>query len=764
MTDQVPLPATAQANSARPSPQAARGRWVCDALVAIALLGTLAGVYAWDSRQASIASAAPQIAPVADSPSQTPEDLSPPIVELPSTDLAELPPPPEPEPPAAEPPPPPPEITPQALISSPADPIRRVLVQFSEDGRFGLGTTSGDPNNPGDDYQLLTYSSTGTTNNTRLFLDGSTPLVGGDVGRIIRPVTEVADGRTEFEWEFRRLHVTQAVEYAVGDVSRRTDAILVEYRLENQGEDRPRVGLRVMLDSLIGQNDGVPFIVPGHPKLVTSPQTLRGQQVPAFVRALEYENLASPGVIVDLGLRSEGSERPVEVVLAHWPGAYAEYNYEQLAPFASDSSIGLYYEIRPMEHGATRTIRFTYGLGSISSTKTGNTRLSLTAGGPFRAGASFWLVALVQNAQDGQRVTLELPPGLSLADQETAEKRVELGRSYSQISWLVRISPDRAGSAEIKARLEPGDVEEQFDLDISGEQRLLLAPKGPFQCGQPFWVAAVVERPQPGQRLELKLPDELKLAAGHVAEKPVPAGAARAQVKWLIEGPVRAGKVRLAARLLPERLEQESAITIEPGQTKLTLIPKGPFHAGRPFWVVALVQNPGAEQSVELTLPERLSLVKEDAVKPVTAQGHTCQLNWLVRADDDFTGRADLNAQLKPEQLAAHAELNVEPPETRLSLIVKPLPRSNRRFWLVALVQNPRAEQTVELKWTPQLALARGAAKQGVAAGPEGFAQINWLLEAAGRDGGKVEATVVLQPGDVEKRIEVDLQAATLID
>ena len=48
-----------------------------------------------------------------------------------------------------------------------------------------------------------------------------------------------------------------------GEQSRRLDTCLVRYVIENTDVRSHRVGLRFMLDTFIGANDGVPFTIPG---------------------------------------------------------------------------------------------------------------------------------------------------------------------------------------------------------------------------------------------------------------------------------------------------------------------------------------------------------------------------------------------------------------------------------------------------------------------------------------------------------------------
>ena len=65
----------------------------------------------------------------------------------------------------------------------------------------------------------------------------------------------------------------------------------------------------------------------------------------------------------------------------------------------------------------------------------------------------------------------------------------------------------------------------------------------------------------------------------------------------------------------------------------LALVPRGPFRAGRPFWISALLRNPRSGQSVAFSLPDGLTLAKghTESMPPgePDAAGYT-QMNWLV--------------------------------------------------------------------------------------------------------------------------------------
>ena len=508
---------------------------VVDAAVAVGLLCGLAVAYAVDSR-------------VEFAKSQVPVPV------------------PKPPTPPSEPPPPPPKppvFVPPEESLPPIDPVRRVVVDYTSDLRFGLTTTTGNPDDRGDDGKQLTYDENGGTNNTRLWVDGDTPLVGSDEGAMVCGMTQRGEGTLEAEWKYEDISVSQTIEYVAGESSRRMDTIRVGYLLKNSGTQEHEVGLRVMLDSLIGDNDGVPFVISGQEgALVRSRRSYEGEDVPDFVRALERADLVRPGVIADLGLHPVEGERPDKVILTGWPGGDADWTYTPRRSFDIDTAIGLYYNPRPLRPGKERLIRLTYGLGSISSTKSRNAVLSLTAGPPFRSGGDFWLVALVQNPLQGQKITVELGKGLSLADGHEATKSVKTGGGtvQTQLSWLVHISPATFGTVEVEAELAPGGIREQYTVNVQPrDARLLLAVSDSTSVGKPFYVTAAVQHSRAGQTVQLTLPRALKLADGHRPTKSVPAGREYAQVHWLIDAPPEsaAGNVEVSVSLTPDNIEQQ---------------------------------------------------------------------------------------------------------------------------------------------------------------------------------------------------------------
>ena len=331
-------------------------------------------------------------------------------------------------------------------------------------GQFGIMTTD-DPDDPTVSRKKLTYSDLdkphlhpkGETNTTRVWVDGDTPLFFHDINNQIRAPADEAKGRLVWLWKYKAIEVEQAAELVAGDVSRRMDTIRVTYTLRNRDTEPHKVGLEVVIDTLIGSNDGVLFWVPTCAGMISQPITFGkdGEEVPPYIRALEKPDLKDPGVSVSLGgLRPHDGEAPSEVVLSGWPGREAGWDYNRQLSFVPenvpDTAVGLLYAPKSLPPDQTRVIQFTYGLAS----HTRRNKLTLDAATAPQTGGEFDLVALIQQPERNQTVTLDLPAGMSLKGPSAKTQTVKVDGDYSKVIWKVAVAPDAHGRFTPRVRLE----------------------------------------------------------------------------------------------------------------------------------------------------------------------------------------------------------------------------------------------------------------------------------------------------------------------
>lgn len=264
------------------------------------------------------------------------------------------------------------------------------------------------------------------------------------------PAGKYGGKKRTFDFTKEGIRVTQTVTLEPGDpvdvggeTKRQLNMCLVRYQVYNYTNETKRVGLRVLMDTCIGQNDGAPFTLPGVGQLVTTSKEFVKSEVPDFVQVLEKPDLKDPGIVLQLNLRiSDKFEPPDRFLLTHYPGRLNKAHNKWTIPkkdIGEDSSVVMYWDPKDLDKKGIRELGFTYGLGDLSVEKG---RLAVTVGGASYVGGELTVVALVSD-KDSKEVTLKLPPGLALADSnDKLTKPVPPVRDNhpNPVMWKVRAS------------------------------------------------------------------------------------------------------------------------------------------------------------------------------------------------------------------------------------------------------------------------------------------------------------------------------------
>lgn len=365
--------------------------------------------------------------------------------------------------------------------------------------RFGLTTTR--------DQKKLTFETQGLTNNTVVRLDGqkSEGWIFGE-----RPFKYKRDGRDNMPQAFKgqwkdgersvaipadtkngkgegrksiwvypneRIEITQFVEVIAGEQSRQLDTCLVRYLIENRDTRSHRVGLRFMLDTFIGGNDGVPFTIPGQDQLCdTTHRFTSASEVPDYIEAWERPDAADPGTVAKIQFRlGTRIEPPSRVTLGAWPNPelarvrgdrrclQEKTGWEvPVYPIKSlgqgDSCVVMYWDEKTLEPGQKRELGFAYGLGRVASDRDAGGRLGLSVAGRFVPGGEFTITALVNDPRPGEKLTLTLPEGFQVVGgaltQDVPPVPPGATRQASPVTWKVKAS--KVGKATLKVESSAG--------------------------------------------------------------------------------------------------------------------------------------------------------------------------------------------------------------------------------------------------------------------------------------------------------------------
>jgi len=422
-----------------------------------------------------------------------------------------------------------------------------------EAGRFAVDTTGGDPSRASDDNKVLIYGSREPwTSYTTVFVDGKPFVFGGSTSRragLNAPLGEVVEAphvagdSVVCTVRFGSVEVKQVLGLTRSPTTRVRDAARIAYEITNRGESAHSVGLRVVLDTMLGENDGAPLRADD--KAITAATQLAGPEIPDYWQA--FDSLAHPAVISQGTLRAEGLTPPDRVEMVDW-GTLAdepwEFSFPKGADFTrrgeqeQDTAVALYWDPKPLNPGQTRAYATLYGVGGVTLSPA-QLSLGLTAPAEvdyqYEDMKPFLVVAYVENSggfeSRGTVCTLELPRGLKLTE---GENKIAIGLLKAgetrQVSWKALLSGESSGSLKIAAsvvseNLEPNRVERE--IVVNSPPRIALAVTAPHglevtaenrYSPNPFAVKAIATNrgAQVGRNLVLtiQLPDGLELERG----------------------------------------------------------------------------------------------------------------------------------------------------------------------------------------------------------------------------------------------------------
>jgi hypothetical protein len=326
----------------------------------------------------------------------------------------------------------------------------------------------------------LTYFPEGLSNNTCLRIDEADYLLGGKQGKwLVQKDTRLGKtpggrkrhgARSVWRHETSRVQVTQTVEIIPGKHTRLLDTCLVRYRIVNKDSRPHQIGIRFLLDTFIGTNDAVPFLIAGEQRLCeTRRDWNKPEQIPDFLAALENPDLQNPGTVALVSLRlGFGLEAPHRVTLGAWPHMSLKeatgdrrinqhWTLWEVPVFSmktlvdrldgkgrqplNDSAVVLYWKEQKVQAGARREMGFAYGLGDLEAV-TPKGKLAVTLSGSFQRNSPVTVTALVGKPAKQETVTLKLPRGLTLvegkATQPVAPLDPKAAARLSAITWRVR--------------------------------------------------------------------------------------------------------------------------------------------------------------------------------------------------------------------------------------------------------------------------------------------------------------------------------------
>lgn len=380
----------------------------------------------------------------------------------------------------------------------------RILVNPGpeEAGRFGVETTGGDPRNPADDDLPLIYGRPMPwTSYTTVQVDGVDWVFGGKTtrragrsgryGEAIGPA-QVKDGRIVCSYSLGDLRVTQQLSFVKSPTTRYLDTARIHYIVENAGQMTHSVGLRLLIDTMLGANDGAPLRAGD--QAMTGDTMLSGAQIPDYWQA--FDSLVEPSVTSQGTMAGGELTPPSRIAFSNW-GTFADNLWvAEIVPGREfvrsresdlDSAVAMYWNPSALAPGEVRHYVTYYGLGGITLAP-GKLALGITApaevGLPSDGAAPFLAVAYVHNTGEGPAhdlvARLDLPIGYKLAGGQGNTRSIgdlEPGQT-AQVAWQVVATWASVGRADLCVSVsaknaDPNEVSRE--IQVLGPPRLLAS-------------------------------------------------------------------------------------------------------------------------------------------------------------------------------------------------------------------------------------------------------------------------------------------------
>jgi len=240
-------------------------------------------------------------------------------------------------------------------------------------GKFVIGTTGGNPDILGDENKRLTYgfqpdqgSEVGTSFLSMRVITGTETV---DISLENRsPVSGPLEAEQKIltVWEIEpNIRLTQTLSFMRNPFTGFEDMIKIDYEAANLDDLTHEIGLRYLLDTMVGNNDDAPFFIPGVGDIDTE-QDFRGDNVPTHYTDFEsddftVDSLKGLGILRGVGSGLSGPDR---FVIANWGDLFETvWDYDPLIDFEhGDSAVALYWDPVSLAPGEKQVFATAYGL------------------------------------------------------------------------------------------------------------------------------------------------------------------------------------------------------------------------------------------------------------------------------------------------------------------------------------------------------------------------------------------------------------------
>ena len=230
----------------------------------------------------------------------------------------------------------------------------------SDSGLFTVGTTGGNPALSSDNNKYLLYGHGDPWSSYTTVRVNGTNYVYGEDGLVTRPY--FSGNSNISSAKYGNVTVQQVISLVQNISTLREDVVEIKYIVKNTGSSTVNLGMRIMLDTMLADNDDAPFRIPGVGDVMTEME-FTGNNIPQYWQA--FDSLTDPDV-VSYGNFLSAAIKPDKVQFVGWERVNdLEWGYNAVnGRTIGDSAVCVIWE-RRLAPGQQETYVTRYGLSEL---------------------------------------------------------------------------------------------------------------------------------------------------------------------------------------------------------------------------------------------------------------------------------------------------------------------------------------------------------------------------------------------------------------
>lgn len=231
-------------------------------------------------------------------------------------------------------------------------------IAADDEGVFTIGTAEGNPSYTTDNNKKLLYGHPSPrTSETLIYIDGVERFFCADsVSKTNNTII------ASMKLSEHGIIVNETLSFYTNKGTGRADTVKISYSVSNISGDSHQVGIRIMMDTMLANNDDAPFKIAGYGN-VTRAKELSGSQITQTYQV--YDNLDEPSTMASGTLWLENDRHPDKVQYCNWArieGSGWNHMVED-GDYLGDSAVGIYFNPTAVAPGGNMAVSTYYGTG-----------------------------------------------------------------------------------------------------------------------------------------------------------------------------------------------------------------------------------------------------------------------------------------------------------------------------------------------------------------------------------------------------------------